>query len=130
SEFSGCVPVAVVAPFSVGNTNDSGPGSLRQAILEANAAPGTTHVLSFAIPGAGVHTITLQSPLPAIMSPLVIDGTTQPGYAIGTPLIELNGNGQTGLVLNSGGSTIRGLVLNRFSGDAIIVSSASNAIEG
>ena len=59
SEFSACVPVTTVAPFSVGNTSDSGPGSLRQAILDANADPGTTDHISFAIPGSGVHTITL-----------------------------------------------------------------------
>ena len=63
-------------------------------------------------------------------SPLVIDGTTQPGYAVGAPLIELNGNGKTGLVLNGGATTIRGLVINGFSGDAIVISSAGNTIEG
>ena len=130
SEFSACVPVTTVAPFSVGNTSDSGPGSLRQAILDANTDPGTTDHISFSIPGSGVHTITLQSPLPPIASPLVIDGTTQPGYAVGAPLIELNGNGKTGLVLNGGESTIRGLVINGFSGDAIVISSAGNTIEG
>ena len=130
SEFSACVPVTTVAPFSVGNTSDSGPGSLRQAILDANADPGTTDHISFVIPGSGVHTITLQPPLPPIASPLVIDGTTQPGYAVGAPLIELNGNGKTGLVLNGGESTIRGLVINGFSGDAIVISSAGNTIEG
>ena len=36
----------------VSNTNDSGPGSLRQAILAANAAPGT-QTINFNIPGAG-----------------------------------------------------------------------------
>ncbi len=124
------MPVTTVAPFSVGNTSDSGPGSLRQAILDANADPGTTDHISFSIPGSGVHTITLLSPLPPIASPLVIDGTTQPGYAVGAPLIELNGNGKTGLVLNGGESTIRGLVINGFSGDAIVISSAGNTIEG
>lgn len=29
------------ASFTVTNTNDIGPGSLRQAILDANASPGT-----------------------------------------------------------------------------------------
>ena len=130
SEFSACVPVTTVAPFSVGNTSDSGPGSLRQAIIDANADPGTTDHISFVIPGSGVHTITLLTALPPITSPLVIDGTTQPGYAVGAPLIELNGNGKTGLVLNGGESTIRGLVINGFSGDAIVISSAGNTIEG
>ena len=57
----------VGGPFSfvVTNTNDSGAGSLRQAILNANASVGAD-VISFAIPGAGVQTITLASTLPTI----------------------------------------------------------------
>jgi hypothetical protein len=43
-------------PFTVTNTNDSGAGSLRQAILDANTMGGGT--INFTILGAGVHTIT------------------------------------------------------------------------
>ena len=50
------IPVAA-ATFSVTNTNDSGAGSLRQAILGANATPGGDSI-EFDIPGSGVHTIT------------------------------------------------------------------------
>ena len=49
------VPVAA-ATFTVTNTNDSGAGSLRQAILDANASAGAD-LIDFSIPGAGVHTI-------------------------------------------------------------------------
>src|SRR4051794_3929785 len=35
---------AVPATFAVTNTNDSGSGSLRQAILDANAAPGADQI--------------------------------------------------------------------------------------
>ena len=49
------VPVAA-ATFTVTNTNDSGAGSLRQAILDANASAGAD-LIDFNIPGAGVHTI-------------------------------------------------------------------------
>ena len=45
------------ATFTVTNTNDSGAGSLRQAILDANANPGLD-TIAFNIPGSGVHTIT------------------------------------------------------------------------
>jgi len=31
--------------FTVLNTNDSGPGSLRQAILDANAATGSSQII-------------------------------------------------------------------------------------
>src|SRR5262249_55937217 len=54
--------------FLVTNTNDSGAGSLRQAILDANATPnvGGPDLISFAIPGSGVQTITPASALPTI----------------------------------------------------------------
>ena len=78
------------------NTNDSGPGSLRQAILNANANPGLD-TITFDIPGAGVHTISPASALPAITDPVVIDGYTSRGQANTLPrrqrglLIELDG---------------------------------------
>jgi hypothetical protein len=76
--------------FTVTTTADDGPGSLRQAILDADAATGATSTIDFAIPGAGIVTIAPASPLPPITGPVVIDGTSQPGYA-GTPLIALSG---------------------------------------
>lgn len=64
----------------VKNTNDSGPGSLRQALLDANAAPiGDIENIVFNIPGAGPHVITVLSPLPTVSKFTTIDGTTQPG---------------------------------------------------
>ena len=75
--------------FVVTNANEHGTGSLRQAMLDANATAGLDTIV-FNIPGAGVHTINLLVPLPEITDPVVIDATTQPGYA-GSPLIELNG---------------------------------------
>ena len=64
------------------------------------------------------HTIrpTSVTPLPGITQPVVIDGTTQPGYA-GTPLIEISGEnaGSTaGLFVNTSNTLIRGLAINRF----------------
>src|SRR5262249_29442683 len=69
----------------VNTTADAGPGSLRHAILDANSVLGLTVTIDFAIPGAGVQTIEPITPLPAITASVVIDGTTQPGFA-GTPL--------------------------------------------
>ncbi len=80
---SGAWPLAA-ATFTVTNTNDSGPGSLRQAILAANANPGST--VAFSI-GSGVRTIRPLSTL-ELTSGTIADGTTQPGYS-GTPLIEI-----------------------------------------
>ena len=108
-------------PFTVTNTADSGPGSLRQAILNANAHPGAD-VITFNVSGAGPESIQPLSALPAIVDSVTIDGTTQPGYN-GTPLIELDGEkagpGVDGLTLDAADSTIQGLVINRFSGDGI-----------
>jgi hypothetical protein len=105
--------------FLVTNTNDSGSGSLRQAILDANAAMGADDIHFDIEPGTGeVHTITPLTPLPQIccdVAAVTIDGSTQPGYA-GTPLIELDGStaGGDGLSLQDGPSIVRGLAINRF----------------
>jgi hypothetical protein len=86
----------VTGPFTVTNTKDAGAGSLRQAILNANAYPGTDSIL-FNIPttdpgyqsSTGSFRITLASALPTVTDPVIIDGTTQPGYAqAGHPLIQ------------------------------------------
>jgi hypothetical protein len=133
------VPV-MSAPFDsqgsstvVTNTYDSGSGSLRQAILNANAHAGAD-VISFAIPGNGPFTIAPASRLPEITGPTIIDGRSQPGY-VGTPIVELAGaaagTGAYGLRITGGGSTVRGLVINRFSGVGIEISGgSSNVIAG
>jgi len=116
----------LLAVFTVTSTADDGPGSLRQAILDANANT-TTDTITFNIPGAGVvHTIAPLSPLPrmtGISTSNTIDGTTQPGFA-GVPLIELNGSaaggGADGLSFEIG--TVRGLVINRFRGSGVVIS--------
>src|SRR5689334_7348997 len=75
----------LLSTILVTNTNDDfGLGSLRSAIVAANAAPGS--VINFQIPAGGVQTINLTSALPQLNVPMTIDATTQPGYT-GTPLI-------------------------------------------
>lgn len=127
---------AQAAVFVVTNTDDTGAGSLRQAMTDANAqanAPvAVNDVIRFNIPGAGVRTITPASSLPIISDPVTLDGYTQPGASANTRavgsdavlLIEINGSAspltgsfaQAGLtIIGAGGnSTIRGLVINRF----------------
>ena len=111
------------------NTNDSGAGSLRQAILNANTHAGTDTV-TFQI-GSGVQTIIPASPLPTITDPLVIDATTQPGFS-GTPLIEIDGANAgaftDGLAITAGNTTIKGLVINRFGLSAIQISSGGGDV--
>ncbi|MDA7979108.1 MAG: DUF4347 domain-containing protein [Pirellulales bacterium] len=62
--------------FTVTNTNDSGAGSLRQAIIDANNLAGLD-TIEFNIAGTGPHTINVASALPAITDALIIDGTSQ-----------------------------------------------------
>src|SRR5262249_59398435 len=65
--------------FSVTTTADSGAGSLRQAILDANGNPGGDSIIfSILVGGGGVQTIRPASPLPIISGPVFIDGTSQP----------------------------------------------------
>lgn len=73
-------------PITVTNTNNAGPGSLRQVIIDANAFAGANTVL-FDIPisdpnyNSGNETWTIQpvTPLPNITEELIIDAGTQPG---------------------------------------------------
>src|SRR5690242_12990080 len=83
---------ARAANYTVTSSLDvSVPGTmtLREAINAANSSPGLD-TISFDIPGPGPHTIAPLTPLPQVTDPVIIDGTTQPGYA-GAPIIELTG---------------------------------------
>jgi len=132
-------PATAASDFVVTNTNDAGAGSLRQAITDVNTIcrSGGMHTISFAIPGTGLHTIRPLTPLPALISVVAIDGYTQPGSQQNTLAegsnaalrIELDGSlagDSPGLALaitrfnatdycSGHGSSISGLVINRFS---------------
>ncbi|MEO8670767.1 MAG: hypothetical protein ABI411_05590 [Tahibacter sp.] len=138
--------IANADTFTVTNTADSGAGSLRQAITDANAmqVTGATscapHSIVFAIPGSGVHTIQPLSALPRFAITITVDGYTQPGASQNALnegsnaaiRIELDGSLAglvDGLVMgaklppsplcSASGSVIRGLAINRFAGAAI-----------
>lgn len=113
--------------LAVTNLADSGEGSLRKAILDANSDPRLT-TIRFAIGASGtLQVLTPQSPLPPITAPVEIDGWSQGGTGYeGPPLIELRGEqiaapNSDGLVITGGGSTIRGLSVHRFSGSGIVL---------
>jgi hypothetical protein len=128
-----------VLSFVVTNTSDSGLGSLRQAILNANANPGLD-TITFQIPGSGLHTIIPLSPLPAVTDSVVIDGYSQPGsransLSVGDNAVlnieidgESAGSGANGLTLHGGGSTVQGLMVDRFQYAAVYVDSASPSL--
>ena len=123
-------------PFTVTTTADSGPGSLRQAILNANANPGTDEI-TFDLAGPAPQTIQLLSPLPAITDSATIDGFRLPPSEAGNdieaaaPLVVLDGSlagaNADGLTLEVGGSTIRGLIVDHFTGDGIRMESNGSA---
>lgn len=123
SEFSLCrtVTALTLPSLLVTNTSDAGPGSLRQALLDANAA-GSPRLIAFNIPGAGPRIITPLTGLPIVTSGVVVDGLTQPGATATAPLIELDGNYGTpafhGLHFRAGG-IVRGLAVGRFRGDGL-----------
>lgn len=119
--------------FIVTNTNDSGPGSLRQAISNANAHPNGSNAdaISFSITGSGIHTVPLASALPDITEAVLIDGWTQPGFN-GAPLIELTatpGLTADGLRIIGGSTIIRGFVINGFR-YGIYMSNGGNTVQG
>src|SRR4029077_6502966 len=72
-----CLSTAA-ADLVVTNTNSQGAGSLPAAIAAANqdSSPKT---ISFNLPGPAPWTITINSTL-FITAPVVVDGTSQPGY--------------------------------------------------
>ena len=128
------------ATFTVTNTNDSGPGSFRQALTDANAAVGPD-TITFAIPGAGVHVITPATAIPAITSPVLIDGYSQPGATPNTNALNAGINAVLQIELDltnayllispgGAGSTVRGLVIHSGSSDRIEVNAANVTIAG
>ncbi|MEZ5299353.1 MAG: SBBP repeat-containing protein [Verrucomicrobiales bacterium] len=80
---SGNYPGGASGSLVVTNTNDSGAGSLREAIATANATP-TPDTVTFAIPGTGPHVTSPTSPLPVISTPVTLDGFSQPGSSGGS----------------------------------------------
>src|SRR4051812_19755283 len=123
------------ATFTVTSTDDAGAGTLRQAILDANASPGAD-VIEFNISPASEKTIfpsnTLGA-LPGITDPLTIEGTTQPGFS-GKAIVEIAGDlvlsVADGLNIATSNCVIRGLVINRFRGNGIEISGGNNVVTG
>lgn len=114
------------ADFAVMNTSSSGPGSLYQAMTDANNTAGADRIV-FNIPGPGVHKIDVSNNLlPTVSESLVIDGYSQPGakpnsLTVGhnaVILIQVDGGSMTsnGLVFSGASSdyVVRGLCLTGF----------------
>ena len=149
--------VVLSAVFTVTNTADAGPGSLRQAILNANASnqpslidfriptsdPGFVDVDSD-LPGGDAQpdafVIRPSSPFPALSNPnhrVAIDGRTQTLFTCDThslgPEIVLDGSqaGATaGLRLVGAQHQVVGLGVQNFNGPGIVVDGADQTVIG
>ncbi len=104
--------------YNVINTNNSGAGSLSQAITDANNNPGADQIYFFA---SGTFS---SSSLPSITDPVTINGLR--GFIV----IDGSGVGSSsnGLTILSGGSnsTIIGLAIQNFSQNGVSIISASD----
>ncbi len=133
---------AIAATYTVTNNADSGAGSLRQAITDANSNPGADVIVFSA-----AMTIQPLTELPTIFDPVAINGYTgSPGGATansavspapfnGTLTVELDGQlagTSSGIRFSTGsdGSSIRGIVINRFTNDGIYVGAPNVTIAG
>ncbi len=113
--------VVLTAACVVTNTNDSGAGSLREAINCANANPGLD-TISFAIPGGGPHTINIVGPmLPFVIGPTIIDGFTQAGSSPNSNPITANDNAVRKIIVDGTGITSGSPALMLFSAGGSIV---------
>lgn len=123
-----CEDRRLFSTYVVTTTADSGTGSFRDAIKQANSHTGTD-TINFKI-GSGIKSIQTLSGMPYISGSVIIDATTQPGYA-GKPLIELRGDksGGYGLTIGGGGSTVKGLIINRYSSGLLLVNGGNNKVQ-
>lgn len=118
--------IAKASTYTVTSAADAGTNTLRWAIGQANANAGADSIV-FNIGGGGGRNIALAAALPAITGTVLLDATTQPGYA-GSPLIQLDGlnagAGAIGLQVSTSGSSVRGFSVMRFNGAGIRIDGA------
>jgi hypothetical protein len=129
----------LLSTFQVTSANDSGVGSLRWAITAVNNDVNpAVDTIAFSIPPGSMNyqTIPVQSALPTITHPVVIDGTTKSGYTAGHPVVVLDGSSVgafavDGLRISAGSSTVQGLVISNFGADGIhVVGNGGDVIAG
>jgi hypothetical protein len=153
----------LLSTFWVTNTGDNsgvnplpgaGTGTLRQAIIDADAAATGTaanpDLIAFDIPttdpgynsSTGAFTIQPLSTLPTVTDTVTIDGYTQPGASPNTLTIGDNAvlnivldgslaGAVDGLVIGAGNCTVRGFVIDNFGyGSGIVLNGSGNDVAG
>lgn len=130
---------ASAATFNVTNGADSGAGSLRQAIIDANATPNSPSTTPDTITFSGALSITPTSALPIITEAVTIDGYSAPNAVRntaalgagfnGTLVVELNGSmagdSVIGLQISASNCTVQGLAINRFQSAGILINAGT-----
>ena len=116
-----------------------GDCTLRAALEETNALandPAGPDEIRFDIPGAGPHTTQLQSGLPDVTDPVVIDGSTEPDFS-GDPVVAIDGSafsppGPNLLNLETGsdGSSVLALSLVNSPSQGLFARTDSNRVDG
>lgn len=133
-----------VTELVVTHAGDSGPGSLRQAILDANSLPNF-NTIRFAIPGQFGAILIPQSPYPDIVTPLRIDGFTQPGAQPNESpwsnnadyRISIAGGGQVSYAFRvptsapaSASLDLRGLMIGGFTNAVLLQAGSGHRVRG
>lgn len=119
---------AAQTTFTVSNTDDSGTGSFRWAIEQANSEAGSS-IISFNIPGSGPHTILISTPLNPIQEQVTITMMNQDGYE-DIPVVMLDGSvlsDGNGLEIQAENVSIEGLSIINFPGNGIYLNGASGS---
>ena len=140
-------PLSVTADqYIVTNTDDSGAGSLRQAMIDAVAHAGPDTIvfnIPEGVPGhdpdVGIWVIKPSSALPILNSDsTVIDGSTQAAFIGGDsndkgPEIVLDGASAgftSGIVIRGSYNEVHDIVINNFSTSQITISGSYNRVTG
>ncbi len=120
----------VSSNFLVTNTHDSGPGSLRDAVEQANRFFNKSFI-RFNIPEPPPWVISLDSNLNFFETPIVLDGTTQPGWSEDNRIIldgsNIKGSGNKagrGIQILYDSCEIYGLQLQNFDNFGILTFNA------
>lgn len=125
----------LLTQYAVLSNADSGPDTLRQAILDANANPGADSIVfNLAADSLTIQPLTV---LPFITDSVTIDGSSQPGFE-GVPLVTLNGVQtedpplafKNGLVINASHCTVKSLVIQNFYNCILIGGEDSSGVTG